>query len=190
MTEKELTEGLKNKEPDAFRFLVESSKGLVYNTVLGILLNPEDAEDVAQEVFIQVYESIGSFKSEAKITTWLYRIAVTKSMDHLRKKKRKKRFAFMESLFNQNDELHHDPGHFIHPGVQLEHKEAAADLFKAIESLSENQRTAFVLNKLESLSYQEISEIMGITVSATDSLLHRAKNNLRKLLKYQYGQNN
>ena len=158
----------------------------MYNTVLRILMNVEDAEDVAQEVFIQVYESVDGFKGDSKISTWLYRIAITKSMDHIRRKKRKKRFAFIESLFNQQDELIHDPGHFVHPGVQLENKEAAADLFKAISLLPDNQRTAFVLNKIEHQSYQEMAEIMGISVAAADSLLHRAKVNLRKLLNNYY----
>lgn len=189
MTERELIEKLKNKESEAFKALVDGWQVMVYNTVLGILMNIEDAEDVAQEVFIQVYESIGSFKGECKLSTWLYRIALSKSMDHLRKKKRKKRFAFIESLFNQNDELVHDPGHFYHPGVQIENKEAAADLFKAIETLPENQKMAFILNKLESLSYQEIGEVMRVSVSAVDSLLHRAKVNLRKQLNNYYKQN-
>lgn len=186
MTEPELISRLKEKDAEAFRKLVDTWQGLVYNTVLGILMNVEDAEDVAQEVFIQVYESVNGFKGDSKISTWLYRIAISKSMDHIRKKKRKKRFAFIESLFNQNDELIHDPGHFVHPGVQLENKEAASDLFKAVSLLPNNQRTAFVLNKIEQLSYQEMAEVMGISVAAADSLLHRAKVNLRKLLNNYY----
>lgn len=189
MTEKELIIRLKAHEAGAFRELVETWQGLVYNTVLGILTNSEDAEDVSQEVFVQVYESIGNFKGASKLSTWLYRIAVTKSMDHLRRKRRKKRFAFVESLFNQQDQLVHDPGHFNHPGVQLENKEAAADLFKAIEQLPISQKTAFVLSKIEGLSYQEISEVMNITVSAADSLLHRARVKVKKYLeKYYEGQ--
>ena len=149
-------------------------------------MNIEDAEDVAQEVFVQVYESVQSFKGESKISTWLYRIAISKSMDHIRKKKRKKRFAFIESIFNVNNELIHDPGHFVHPGVQLENKEKAADLFNAINTLPKNQKTAFILNKMQDLSYQEIADVMKITISAADSLLHRAKQNLRKYLKTYY----
>jgi RNA polymerase sigma-70 factor (ECF subfamily) len=76
---------------------------MVYNTVLGILQNAEDAEDVTQEAFIQVFESVSSFKGESKFSTWIYRIAVSKALDHIRKKKRKKRFAFIQSLYGKND---------------------------------------------------------------------------------------
>jgi RNA polymerase sigma factor (sigma-70 family) len=184
-----LIERLKRKDASAFKEIVETRQGMVYNTVLGIIQNTEDAEDVAQEVFVQVYESIDSFKQESKLSTWLYRIAISKAMDHLRHKKRKKRFAFIQSLFGKNDELVNDPPDFFHPGIALENKQNAAVLFKAIKTLPKNQHTAFVLNKIEGLSYQEISEVMKLSVSAIDSLLQRAKNNLRKYLTNYYGHN-
>src|SRR5450432_648445 len=152
---------------------------MVYNTVLGIIQNAEDAEDIAQDVFVQVFESIHGFKEESKLSTWLYRIAVSKAMDHLRRKKRKKRFAFVQSIFGNNEELVNDPPDFFHPGIILENKQNAAVLFKAIKTLPQNQHTAFILNKIEGLSYQEISDIMKLSVSAVDSLLQRAKANLR-----------
>src|SRR5690606_26785534 len=138
--ELELIERLKQGDEAAFRQIVESSQGLVYNTVLGIVQNPEDAEDVAQEVFMQLYESVKGFRGQSKLSTWLYRIAVTKSMDHLRKKKRKKRFAFVQSLFGIEEGLVHDPPDFHHPGVTLDNKEKAAELFKAIEKLPNKQK--------------------------------------------------
>ena len=103
-------------------------------------------------------------------------------MDHLRRKKRKKRFAFIQSLFGKDDEIIHDPPDFYHPGVAMEKKEDAKVLAKAITRLPENQRIAFTLNKLEDLSYKEVSDIMKTSVSAVESLLHRAKMNLRKEL--------
>jgi RNA polymerase sigma-70 factor (ECF subfamily) len=186
LTEWELIELLKQKDESAFKKIVDTWKDMVYNTALGIVQSQEDAEDIAQEVFVRVYESIHTFKGESKFSTWVYRITVTRSLDHLRRKKRKKRFAFMESLFGKNDELLNDPPDFSHPGVVAEKKEDAATLFKAIAELPANQNTAFVLNKIEGLSYQEISEIMQMSESAIDSLLHRAKMNLRKKLKNYY----
>src|SRR4028119_1730384 len=129
---------------------------MVYNTALGIVQNTEDAEDVAQETFVQVYESVHSFKGESKFSTWLYRIAITKSMDHLRRKKRKKRFAFIQSLFGLNNEILYETPDFNHPGVKLDNKETAAILFKAVDKLPANQKIAFTLHKMEGLSYQEI----------------------------------
>ena len=174
---------LKQGDVSAFRDLVTEFEKKVYNTCLGLLQNTEDAEDLTQEVFVAVYESIHSFKGEAKLSTWIYRIAVTKSLEYLRMKKRKKRFAFFQQVFtNEYGELNKEAGHFDHPGVQLENKERAAILFKAIEQLPENQKSAFILHKLEGLSYAEISEVMHSTVSAVESLMVRARQNLQKKL--------
>ena len=189
MNEGNLVEKLKKGDEAAFREIVEASQGLVYNTALGIVQNAEDAEDVAQEVFVQLYQSIGSFKGESKLTTWLYRITVSKSMDHIRKKNRKKRFAYVQSLFGMNDQLVHDPPDFVHPGVQLGNKEKSVELFKAIDRLPEKQKVAYTLNRIEGLSYQEISEIMKLTVASVESLLHRARKNLRKYLETFYLEN-
>jgi RNA polymerase sigma factor (sigma-70 family) len=95
--EKELIELLKKKDRAAFKNIVETWQDMVYNTALGILQNAEDAEDVTQETFIQAFESVGSFKGSSKFSTWLYRISISKAMDHIRRKKRKKRFAFIQS---------------------------------------------------------------------------------------------
>jgi RNA polymerase sigma factor (sigma-70 family) len=184
--ETELIELLKKKDRAAFKDIVETWQNMVYNTALGILQNAEDAEDVTQETFVQVFESVSSFKGESKFSTWLYRITVSKAMDHIRKKKRKKRFAFIQSLYGRNDEPIIDPPDFFHPGVGMENKENAAVLFKAVEQLPGNQKTAFVLNKVEGLSYIEIGNIMQITDSAVDALLQRAKANLKKILKEYY----
>lgn len=186
MQELELIERLKKGDDSAFKIIVNTWQDMVYNTSLGIVQNAEDAEDVAQEVFVQVYESIGQFKGDSKFSTWLYRIAVTKSLDHLRKKKRKKRFALLQSIFGYNEEeVRHQPD-FHHPGISLENKEKAAILFRAIDKLPDNQKTAFTLHKLEGLSYQEVAEIMESTVSSVESLMHRAKGNLRKILTDYY----
>ena len=186
MNERELISLLKKKDREAFKIIVETWQGMVYNTALGILQSEEDAEDISQEVFIQVYESISSFKEESKFSTWLYRITISKAMDHIRKKKRKKRFAFIQSLYGKDNEVKIDPPDFFHPGVKLENKENAAILFKAIEKLSENQKTAFVLSRIEGLSYNDIGEIMAISDSAVDALLQRAKKNLQTNLKSYY----
>ena len=104
MNERELIALLKKKDREAFKIIVETWQDMVYNTALGLLQNAEDAEDTAQEVFMQVYDSIATFKEESKFSTWLYRITVSKSLDLIRKKKRKKRFAFVQSLYGKNDE--------------------------------------------------------------------------------------
>ena len=182
MHEQELISRLRTGDEQAFKYLVDNYQDRVYNTVIGIVQNTQDAEDVAQEVFIQVYRSIHSFKGESQLSTWIYRIATTRSLDLLRSRKSKKRFAFVQSIFGKNDELAYDPPDYYHPGIALEKKEDSKILARAISRLPENQRIAFTLNKLEDLSYQQVSEVMKTTVSAVESLLHRAKQNLRKEL--------
>lgn len=149
-----------------------------------------DAEDVTQEVFAEIFQSILQFKGEAKLSTWIYRIAVSKSLEFLRKKNRKKRFGFMQGLFGNDDlsPIKH-VSDFYHPGVQLENKERAKILFAAIDKLPENQKTAFVLSKMEDLSYDEIAEIMKTSLSSVESLMFRAKQNLQKLLGDYYREN-
>ena len=189
MNEQLLIQQLHLGVESAFAHLVETYQHLVYNTVLSIIQSREDAEDVAQEVFIQVYQSIKQFKGESKLSTWMYRIAITKSLDWQRKKTRKKRFAIVERLFGSNDEsTGYDPPEFNHPGVVIENKEKATILFKAMMNLPENQKIAFTLNKVEGLSYFEVAEVMQVTEASVEALLHRAKQNLRKELKSFYHQ--
>jgi RNA polymerase sigma factor (sigma-70 family) len=182
LTEQELIQQLKRGDENAFKYLVDTYQDRVYNTCLGIVQQSADAEDVAQEVFIQVFRSIHQFKGDAKLSTWLYRIATTRSLDLLRSRKSKKRFGFIQRMFGDGNEPLVEVPDFNHPGIALEKKENAARLFKAINRLPENQKVAFVLLKLEGLSYQQVSEVMKTSVAAIESLMHRAKQNLRKIL--------
>lgn len=191
MQELELITELKSGNETAYTLLINQLGGRVYNTCLSLLQNSEDAEDVSQEVFVSVYQSIEQFKGDSKLSTWVYRIAVTKSLEHIRSKNRKKRFAFIQRLIvsDSDNETVFEPGHFHHPGIQLENKERAAILFKALEQLPENQKTAFVLHKMEDLSYMEVAEILNVSLSSVESLMFRAKQNLRKLLGDYYEKN-
>lgn len=185
MQEPELIEGLRKGHEKAFEALVHLYQDKIYNTCLGLLQNEWDAEEVTQDVFIKVFESISHFRGEASLGTWLYRIAVTRSLDVQRKKGRKKRKGFIQSLFGreENDWMAAD---FHHPGVMAEQKENAAILFKAIGQLPEQQQAAFLLQKLEGLSQQEIADVLKTSAGAVESLLHRARTNLRKLLEDHY----
>jgi RNA polymerase sigma-70 factor (ECF subfamily) len=184
LQETELIQGLQAGQGQAFEWLVTQYKDRLYNTILGFLQNEEDAEDATQEVFIKVHQSIKQFKGEAALSTWLYRIAVSHSLDMLRKKKRQKKGGLLVFLFQREDEWIQPDFH--HPGVATEQKETAAVLFKAVRQLPEQQQTAFLLQKMENLNQGEIAEIMKTSVGAVESLLQRAKANLRKLLEAYY----
>jgi RNA polymerase sigma factor (sigma-70 family) len=188
--ELEFVRRLQENDETAFRELFDRFGTLVYNTSLGILQEEEDASDITQEVFISAFQSIKGFKGDSKLSTWLYKISVTKSLEHLRKKKRKKRSGLTISLFGSGESIKPlNENSFYHPGVQLENKERAAILFGAIDLLPENQKVAFILNKVECLSYQETAEVMEISVSSVESLIFRAKQRLQVLLKDYYENN-
>lgn len=187
MEEKQLLQGLQLRQASAFRYLVDSYQTKVYNTVLAIVQNSEEAEDVAQEVFMEVYESVEKFRGDSKLSSWVYRIATTKALEAYRKRKTQKRWGgFLSSLFGENNEVVHEPADFIHPGILLENKERSTILFKAINKLADNQKIAFTLHHVEGLSYQEITEVMRLSLSSVESLLFRAKTNLKALLKDYY----
>jgi RNA polymerase sigma factor (sigma-70 family) len=179
--EAELINLLINRNEEAFRFLVGTHSEKVYNTTLSIVQNQHDAEDVTQEIFVEIFQSISKFKGQSKLSTWIYRIAVTKSLEFIRSKKRQKRSGIFQALFKKEEPIT-EAIHFHHPGIQLENKERAAVLFAAIERLPENQKTAFILSKIEELSYEEIADIMQLSISSIESLLFRARQSLRKTL--------
>ena len=181
----------KLQEGDQMEFttLIDLYQNMVYNTALGIVQNEEDADDITQEVFEQVYISIGSFKGESKLSTWLYKITISKSLDHIKKKKRKKRFGVVQSLFGGSDVEKYSPVEFNHPGVQLEQKERAGELFAALNQLPDKQKIAFILHKVEGQSYQEVAEIMNKSLYAVEALMSRAKANLKTLLHNYYYKN-
>ncbi|MCP5103245.1 MAG: RNA polymerase sigma factor, partial [bacterium] len=183
---RELTRRLKANEPGAFKQLVELYQDRVFATCYRFLLNRQDIEDIAQEVFIEIYRSISTFKEQSKLSTWIYRIAVTKSLDLIRKTKRKKRFAPVKSLFGLQEEGKDIPDPKSNdPQRNLEQTEGLRILKEAIDTLPENQRIAFTLSKCEGFGNKEITEIMGCSLSSVESLMHRAKKNLRKKL-YHY----
>jgi len=185
-SEAELIVQLQRGEQEAFSRVVDLYQDMVYNTVLSIVQNDADAEDITQDVFVQVYQSVKLFKGDSKFSTWLYRITITKSLDFEKRKKRKKRFAFVQSLFGEKEEGQHHPVEFNHPGVLLENKEKAGELFRALQQIPDNQRIAFTLNKIEGLNNQEIATIMNTSFYAVESLLARAKISLKKKLKDYY----
>jgi RNA polymerase sigma-70 factor (ECF subfamily) len=181
---------LRAGDEQSFRELVDQYRDRVFNTAIGFLQNPENAEDVTQEVFIEIFRSVSGFRGDSSLSTWIYRITVQKSLEHIRTARRGKRSGILLSLFGKEDQLNiaaDTP--FYHPGIKLENKERAAILFKAISQLPVNQRTAFILHKVEGLAQLEIAGIMDTTVSSVESLIVRARRKLQGLLSDYYEKN-
>jgi RNA polymerase sigma-70 factor (ECF subfamily) len=184
--EERMIQGLRDQRPLALKEFLEQYQGRVYNTALSFVKDISDAEELSQDVFLTVWNSIGNFKGESALSTWVYRITVTKSLDLIRSRQRKKRFAFFTSLTTIKNEIKYHPVNWVHPGILQENQEKAGYLFRAIDQLPENQKVAFTLSKIEQLSQKEIAEVMQIKEGAVESLLQRARQNLRKYLEGIY----
>jgi RNA polymerase sigma factor (sigma-70 family) len=185
LNEQELINELRQGNEPAFRWLVDNYRNRVFHTVLNILQDRDEAEDASQETFIQVFESIRSFKEESSLSTWIYRIAVRKALDKLRRKKTRQQLHKMIPWWMPEEKKSTDAS-FHHPGIVAENKEKASVLFKAIASLPEKQRLAFTLIKVQGMNYEEACELMQQNIKAVESLITRAKTNLQKLLETYY----
>lgn len=181
MDETQLILGVKEGDRKAFQLLVEKYQSMVVNTCWGIVHNRSDAEDVAQDVFLEVFRNSASFRGDAKISTWLYRIATNRSLNFIRNNKRRRFIQSIDEAFtggrNRNSEISESQND--QPDHQITGTERTKMLYKAIDRLPEKQRVAFTLSKYEELPYQQIAEIMELSLASVESLIHRAKKNLQ-----------
>lgn len=188
LSEQNFIKELQIGNQSAFRQLLDAYQQKVFGTCISFIPNKEDAEDVAQEVFIAVFKSIHQFKENSKLSTWIYKIATNKCLEFIRKKNAKKRFSFVQTLLG--NEIPLDKTSYFtevnHPGILLENQEKSALIFKAIDTLTESQRIIFTLAKIDEKSYQEIVEITGKSLSSVESILFRAKKALQQKLENFY----
>ena len=184
MTDQEIIQGLKNRDEKTFREFVDKYQHMVINVSNNFVHNKEDAMDIAQEVFIKVYDSVKSFREQSRLSTWLYKIAVNKSLNYIRDKKRRNIFTSLDLIFENKN---HNPVDNMADDQEISQEKMESDerknlLIKAIDELPKKQKTALTLNKFEDLSYKEIATIMDISVTETGVLISRAKNKLQKKL--------
>jgi RNA polymerase sigma-70 factor (ECF subfamily) len=168
----------------AFEILVSRHQTSVLNLIYWFIGDRTQAKDLAQEVFLRVWQSAKSYEPKAKFTTWIYRITANLCFNELKSIRRKKWFSF-----NWSDE---DGEHTFEetladnaPSAEdlLLEKERSSQIANALQSLPENQRMALILKRYDALSYQEIAQVIGCSVSAVESLLVRAKRTLQEKLK-------
>jgi RNA polymerase sigma-70 factor, ECF subfamily len=182
--DREIISRLQAGDTETYARLVEEHRDRVLNTCYRFVYNREDAEEVAQDVFIEVYRSVAAFRQESRLATWIYRIAVSKSLDFLRKRGRKKRFAQIRSLFGGEHGLATEPRAVDtrDPAQQLEQMERLRVIQDAIRRLPEKQGVAFTLSKCEGFGNREIAAVLELSLPSVDALIHRAKLNLQKQL--------
>ena len=188
MHEKDLIAGLLKGNEKSFEQLVDQYQEMIGSVCMGFVQNQTEAEELTQDVFVEVFQSIQKFQGNSKLSTWLYRIAVNKSINLVNHKKRKRQINKVSMFFGFGEEKEKDfKDHGYRSAEQnMENEEVKKALEQALAKLPENQRTAFVLRKYEELSYTEMSEIMKVSVSAIESLIHRASKNMKKHLNYFY----
>lgn len=181
MTDQEIVKGIQNGEEKAFKELVENNQEMIINVCNSFVHNKDDAMDIAQEVFIKAYHSIDNFHGKSKVSSWLYRIAVNKSLNFVRDKKRKNIFNSLDLLFENSTDISDNIEDKTENTQELfESEEMRATLKKTIDELPKKQKVALTLNKYEELSYKEIAEVMDISISETGVLINRAKKQLQK----------
>jgi len=171
--------------PLQLKEIYDVHKQRVYSTALHYTSNVEDAEEITQDVFVKVFQQYHQFQHQSALSTWIYRITINQSLDFLKKKKTKKHF-FSFGTKTDHEFLYLNTPNWEHPGFKLEQKEEAMLLMDAINRLTEQQKTAFILAKLDGLSHTEIGDIMQISIPAVESLIFRAKSKLQLILEKKY----
>jgi RNA polymerase sigma-70 factor (ECF subfamily) len=181
MKDTDLMMRVRDGDEDAFREIVQKYHHEVQSLCCRYVGNHEDAEEVAQDVFIRLLRYAPSYKPKAKLSTYIYRIAVNLSLNKIRDRKVKQWVSWdflprreMKGLVEINPE---------NPDLVLEEEDKVKAVRKALDRLPENQKTAVLLQRYQGLSYKEIAEVMNTSVSAVESLIFRSKKNLEKHLR-------
>jgi len=172
---------LQRRDPAAFRQLVETYSPRIYNLALNMLANPDLAEDVLQETFINAYRAIDRFEGRAHVSTWLYRIAHNAVLMRLRQEKRAPQVQSLEDEVDA-ETLPITSGWDETPERQLLQAELRQKMDEALASLSEALRSVFVLRDVQGLSTAETAEVLALSETAVKSRLHRARLALRNQL--------
>ena len=184
MNENEIIIQILQGNRNLYKILVEKYQSMIFRTCMGFLHQKDDADDLTQEIFIQAFQSLGSFKGNSSFSTWIYRIAINASLNKVRQTSRRNLFQRLDGLFNPEKKNADLLSGIVtdNPENILINEEHRLWVQNALNDLPENQRIAIVLSKYDDLSQKEIAEIINTTEGAVESLIQRAKSNLREKL--------
>jgi RNA polymerase sigma-70 factor (ECF subfamily) len=179
-----LVEGLRAGNESAYEILIHRYEQPVFNLVSRLMDDPSDAADVVQEVFLKVFRNVGSFRAESSLKTWIYRIAVNEARNHHRWFSRHRRQEV--GLENETGEGRGYQDYLPDPGrspfeATLDHENQAL-IEEALSGLNPNFRAALVLREIEGLSYEEIAEVLNVSLGTVKSRILRGRDALRKVL--------
>jgi RNA polymerase sigma-70 factor (ECF subfamily) len=185
--EKQLVQRAKRGDSEAFRVLMDRYRRKVYAIAYGMVRDPEAAMDISQEAFIKVHRYLGSFQGTSSFYTWLYRIVVNLSIDHLRKAGRRDMVDYDDMIQRREPD---DSEAWIVPKIldknpleACDRKELSDRIAEAFEGLSEKHKAVVMLREVEGLSYEQIAETLKIHKGTVMSRLHHARKNLQNALR-------
>lgn len=175
-TDNDLVERVRGGDDDSFRHLVDRHSRALYRAAYRITGNAADADDVVQETFLRAYRALGRFDARASFTTWIHRIAINCSLDLIDARKRR------DAKTTDVEDLSTIASHSATPDRLLHSSQMQKAVATAMEGLSGNERTAFVLRHFEGMPLEEIGEILGTQMNATKNTVFRAVKKLREQL--------
>lgn len=178
----ELIQAFKHGNEEVFEEIVRRYQKKVYHTTYRMMGNPEDANDLAQEVFIRVYRNLERFQGKSSFSTWLFTIATNICRDELRKRQRRVPVqSISEPIHFEDGELEREiADESMAPETMSLHRELHDEIQAVIEQLPTEQKEAIILRELQGFSYEEIAEIAGVSLGTVKSRISRARMNMRK----------
>ena len=179
----ELVRAVLKGDQTSYRVIVERYQGRVHAVIYGMVRNREDARDLTQETFVRAYQNLPRFRVESGFYTWVYRIAMNTTIDHIRRQKKRAHEAFEDGVATrETGGVMSDGAHMDSPGKSLERKRLHGRLLAALDELPEDQRQVIVLREVDGLSYKEISEVLEVPEGTVMSRLFYARRKLQTAL--------
>ena len=180
LKERELIRKAKQGDMLAFEELILKHEKIVYNLALRMMNHSEDAQDISQEVFLKAYRSLQNFDERSAFSTWLYRITHNTCIDEMRKRKGKQSYSLEEELESADGSMQRqvaDAGDT--PEESLMRKEQKSEILQALDTLSEEHKAAIILRDVKGMAYEEIAEILELSLGTVKSRISRARNQLK-----------
>ena len=187
LKEKDLIRKAKQGDMQAFEELILKHEKIVYNVALRMMNHSEDARDISQEVFLKAYRSLANFDERSQFSTWLYRITHNTCIDEMRKRKGKQSYSLEAELENEEGSMQRQIAYEGDtPEESLLREEQKSEILRALDTLSEEHKAAIILRDVKGLSYEEIAEILELSLGTVKSRISRARNHLKtEILKIQ-----
>lgn len=165
----------KDGDIDAFEEIVKTYEKKIYNLALRYVSNSEDANDIAQDVFLRVYKSLNGFKEESAFSTWIYRVAVNVCIDYMRKNKKNNTVSLTKEDEDGEEEQIEIEDNSYSPEAVYDKTELRENIRNALDELSEDHRQVIILRDINGLNYDEIGKILDIGEGTVKSRIFRAR---------------